>query len=192
MLDRYFYTTFDDGFPENESLPRHFEAKMIESEESVQLYIDGCLIGNQLTDAAHTTDWYRFHDVFHLANACCLHWSPVFRRMLDRKRRSNPKIDEVEDGGRAIVVEEGLVLWIFLHAREINYFEGCTTIPKQLLADVKKFTQGLEVEVCNDKQWEQAILQGYKAFRQLVKFSGGKIIGNLIDSYIAFEEININ
>ena len=66
----------------------------------------------------------RFHDVFHLANAAILHWSPVFRALIRQKRKSDPKIDEVEDGGRATVVEEGLTAWIFSYAKGLNFFEG--------------------------------------------------------------------
>jgi len=52
--------------------------------------------GDPLTDNAFDDDRYRFPDVFHLAFAAVLRWSPVTRRLLGYKRRSQPKIDEVE------------------------------------------------------------------------------------------------
>jgi hypothetical protein len=52
-------------------------------------------------------------DVFHLAYAAVLGWSPVTRKLLDRKRRSNPQVDLAEDGGRAIVIEEGIAAMAF-------------------------------------------------------------------------------
>ena len=51
-----------------------------------------------MTGAAHNAyvaDGYRFHDVFHLACAAVLCWSPVTRRNLGRKRRTDPLIGEV-------------------------------------------------------------------------------------------------
>ena len=42
-----------------------------------------------------------FHDVFHLAYAAVLGWSPTTRALLKIKRKSRPEIDENEDGARA-------------------------------------------------------------------------------------------
>ena len=46
-------------------------------------------------------DGYRYHDIFHIANAVFLGWSPVVRALLRCKRKSQPHIDENEDGARA-------------------------------------------------------------------------------------------
>ena len=86
--------------------------------------LNGVFVGDPLTDNIRDPDGYRFHDVFHFAHAAILHWSPTFRALLKQKRKSNPKVDEAQDGGRAIVVEEGLTAWVFARAKELNYFEG--------------------------------------------------------------------
>ena len=41
-----------------------------------------------------------------------------------RKRKSDPKVDEVEDGGRAIVIEEGISAMVFSYAERRNFLEG--------------------------------------------------------------------
>nr|VFJ54398.1 MAG: hypothetical protein BECKFW1821A_GA0114235_104723 [Candidatus Kentron sp. FW] len=101
--------SFDEAFPEEERLPAHFEIKIMQR-KSGRSYMqwNGVFIGDPLTDNISNPDGYRFHDVFHLANAAILHWSPTFRALIKQKRKSDPKIDEAQDGGRAIVVEEGL------------------------------------------------------------------------------------
>jgi hypothetical protein len=38
--------------------------------------------------------------------------------MLGCKRKSNPRIDEVEDGGRAKAIEEGVAALVFQYAEE--------------------------------------------------------------------------
>jgi hypothetical protein len=78
-------------------------------------------VGDTLTDASFVADGYRFYDVFHLAHAAVLGWSPVSRSLLGRKRRSDPQIDEAEDGGRAIVIEEGIAALVFAYAASHNY-----------------------------------------------------------------------
>ena len=45
-------------------------------------------------------------DVFHFAHAAILHWSPTFRALIRHKRKSNPDIDEAQDSGRAIVIDD--------------------------------------------------------------------------------------
>ncbi len=67
----------------------------------------GVYVGDRLTDNAIEPDDYRFHDVFHYAYVAVLGWSPVIRALLRRKRKSDPKLDDAEDGARAILIEEG-------------------------------------------------------------------------------------
>ena len=67
----------------------------------MEIYPDGKFIGDSLSDNAYVDDGYRFHDVMHLAHMAVLGWSPVMRNLLKLKRKSQPTIDEVEDGARA-------------------------------------------------------------------------------------------
>ena len=112
--------TFDDKFEEEEQIPRDFEIR-VSQRKSGRSYLqwNGVFLGDPLTDNIADSDGYRFHDVFHLAHAAVLHWSPVFRALIKHKRKSDPKYDEAQDGGRAIVVEEGLTAWIFCRQRTL-------------------------------------------------------------------------
>ncbi|HLN04514.1 MAG TPA: hypothetical protein VK335_34830 [Bryobacteraceae bacterium] len=83
---------------------------------------------------------------------------------------------EAQDGGRAIVVEEGLTAWIFARAKELNYFEGQNSVSFDLLKTVKQFVAGYEVELCPLSLWEIAILRGYDVFRQVKANLGGTIV----------------
>ena len=171
--------TFDDKFTDEEQLPRHFKIKVTQR-KSGQCYLqwNDVFIGAPLTDSIRDPDGYRFHDVFHFAHAAILHWSPTFRALIKQKRKSDPKCDEEQDGGRAIVIEEGLTAWIFSHAKQRDYFEGQDRLSFDLLKTVQQFVQGYEVEKCPLKLWEQAILKGYEIFRQVRANNGGVVIGD--------------
>jgi len=170
---------FDDGFPEEEQLPVHF-AITIDERVSGRSYLrmNGVFVGDPLTDNIRDPDGYRFHDVFHFAHAAILHWSPTFRALLKQKRKSNPKVDEAQDGGRAIVVEEGLTAWMFGRAKNLNYFEGQSRVSFDLLKIVQQFVMGYEVETCPLSLWEVAILSGYDVFRQVRANKGGIVVGD--------------
>lgn len=182
---------FDNEFPDEEKLPQYFEIK-ITHRKNGQCYLqwNDVFIGDPLTDNILNPDDYRFHDVFHFAHAAILHWSPTFRDMIKQKRKSNPVLDESEDGGRAIVVEEGLTAWIFSRAKHLNYFKGHNSISFDLLKVVKQFVQGYEVENCPLKLWEEAILKGYEVFRQVRNNNGGIVIGNRKTRTIKYKLIN--
>ena len=145
---------FDAELPEGERLPRRFEVELIDVEEEegeiqqVQILIDGKPFGAQLTDNAYDPDGYRFHDVFHFANAAVLGWSPITRALLRRKRKSQPLVDEVEDGGRAAVIEEGVVAIAFDYARRHRFLDGVAALDFQLLRTIKDMTSHLEVRQC--------------------------------------------
>lgn len=171
--------TFDDRFPAVEQLPHHFEIT-IDQRNGQRSYLrwHGVFIGDPLTDNILDRDGYRFHDVFHFAHAAVLHWSPTFRALIKQKRKSDPIIDEAQDGGRAIVVEEGLTAWIFTRAKELNYFAGQASLSFDLLKTVRQFVSGYEVEACPLSLWETAILQGYDVFRNVRDNKGGIVVGN--------------
>jgi hypothetical protein len=107
-----------------------------------------------------------------------LHWSPTFRSLIKHKRKSDKVIDEAQDGGRAIVVEEGLTAWLFTRAKAMKFFEGQTSVSFDLLKTVSEFVQGYEVQACPLKLWENAILQGYAVFREVRAENGGIVIGD--------------
>lgn len=174
---------FDAKLPEGERLPRKFEVEIIdvkdESSQRVRVTIDGKAFGAELTDNAYDPDGYRFHDVFHFAYAAVLGWSPVTRSLLRRKRKSRPLLDEVEDGGRAAVIEEGVAAFAFDYARRHRFLDGVATLDFQLLRTVKDMTSHLEVRQCTTGEWEQAILQGFGAWRSVLAAGGGRIAVDL-------------
>jgi NTP pyrophosphatase (non-canonical NTP hydrolase) len=116
--------TFDSGFEAEEQIPETFEIE-ITQRQSGQCYLrwNGVFVGDPLTDNILDADDYRFHDVFHFAHAAILHWSPTMRSLIRQKRKSDNTVDEAQDGGRAIVVEEGLTAWIFSRAKELQFFD---------------------------------------------------------------------
>ena len=180
---------FDSEFPEEEQLPRSFRIE-IKQRRSGKCYLrwNGVFIGDPLTDNIEESDGYRFHDVFHLAHAAILHWSPTFRSLIRQKRKSESRVDENQDGGRAIVVEEGLTAFIFSRAKELNFFEGQSSVSFDLLKTIANFVRGYEVERCPLKLWEEAILQGYAVFRSLRGNGGGVVVGNREMRTISYEK----
>lgn len=182
--------TFDEKFMEEERLPQHFEIKITQRKSGrCYLQMNNVFVGEPLTDNIADPDGYRFHDVFHFAHAAILHWSPTFRALIKQKRKSVPTVDETQDGGRAIVVEEGLTAWIFVRAKELNFFEGQNKVSFDLLKGVSQFVRGYEVEACPLKLWEQAILQGYEVFRQVRDKKGGIVVGNRSKRTISYRPL---
>lgn len=174
---------FDATLPEGERLPRRFEVELVDVEgedcQRVRVSINGKPFGGELTDNAYDPDGYRFHDVFHFAYAAVLGWSPITRALLRRKRKSRPLLDEVEDGGRAAVIEEGVAALAFDYARRHHMLVGVSVLDFQLLRTIKDMTSHLEVKHCTTGEWEQAILQGFKVWRAVLAARGGRIAVDL-------------
>ena len=177
--DQSCLPTFDEDSPADERLPSHFEIQIVQR-KSGQSYMqwNGVFIGDPLSDNIAEPDGYRFHDVFHLAHAAVLHWSPTFRALIKHKRKSAPQVDRTQDSGRAIVIEEGLTAWIFSRAKQLEFFSGQDSVSFDLLKTIQQFVRGYEVEQCPLKLWERSILQGYEVFRQLLYNQGGIVVGD--------------
>ena len=182
------YRQFDEDFDIHEQLPRSFMALIneeadLDGKARIHLSIDGVPAGDSLRDNSHTEDGYRFHDVFHLAHAAKLGWSPVLRGKLltpDRKRRSDPGINEVEDGGRAIVIDEAIVAYVWEYAKRHNFLDGVASVDYRILKTIKDFTDGLEVRERTSHEWEEAILAGYAVWRTVSEQRSGRIEVDLI------------
>lgn len=156
-----------------ERLPRMLTIDVFERKVRGQVYVfqqcNGINIGDRLTDNAVEPDDYRFHDAFHYAYCAVLTWSPVVRALLRLKRKSAPLIDEAQDGARAILIEEGVASWIFGQAKGLEFFAGMKSgdLSFDILKTVRQFVSGYEPEHCPLWLWEEAILQGFEAFRLL-------------------------
>ncbi|SDS47685.1 MazG nucleotide pyrophosphohydrolase domain-containing protein [Streptomyces sp. TLI_053] len=172
-------TVFDADFPASERLPRQATLTFALEERNGRtvalLSRNGTACGDPLTNASHVDDDYRFHDVFHLAHAAVLGWSPVSRFLLGCKRKSKPEIDEAEDGGRAIAIEEGISALVFSYAARHGFFEEVRHVDHELLKTIAAMTSHLEVSVLRAADWEQAIMTGYDAWRQLREQRGGTL-----------------
>jgi NTP pyrophosphatase (non-canonical NTP hydrolase) len=139
----------------------------------------GVHVGDRLTDNSALQDGYRFHDVFHLSYATYLGWSPVLRALLKLKRKSDPEIDEQQDGARAIITEEGISNWIFAHGARHRNFRGVKRLDFALLKTIREMVKGYEVESRPLWIWEKAILSGFEMFRRLVANRGGTVTVDL-------------
>lgn len=174
---------FDAEYAQQERLPRRFEIELsevvINGKTKIRARMDGVQIGDDLTDNADDPDGYRFHDVFHLGFVAVLGWSPVIRKLLKRKRKSNPKIDEVQDGGRAQVIDEGVAALIFDYAKGHKWLVGVVHLDYQLLRTIKGITSLLEVRVRSMGEWQRAILLGFEVWRQVLANEGGRILVDL-------------
>ena len=174
---------FDEDYPAKEQLPRIMEVEISTRGGRAYTAINGREIGDPLTDNRRTDDGYRYHDVFHIAHATFLGWSPTLRGLLGRKRRSNPMVDKVEDGGRAIVIEEGLTAMVFSYAERHQFFEGAPDMQSPtdefVIRVAQSMTQHLEVAARTREDWEYAILQGYAIWRQVREQQGGHFTADL-------------
>lgn len=190
---RIYPPLFDASFDSHEQLPRKIVMDIFEQKKGgrtvVVQQLNGVNIGSQITDNRMTDDGYRFHDAFHLAYAGILGWSPVLRALLKLKRKSQPKVDEVEDGARAILIEEGISTLVFHRAEHLNYFESIKSLDYSLLKLIPEFVRGYEVSRCPLWQWEKAILDGYAVFRKLRMYKRGTITADLEKHSVAFSEL---
>ncbi len=186
--DKSELPTFDTKYEDFERLPDNFAIEFVKRTKTQQaMRWNGVFIGDPLTDSIGEDDGFRFHDVFHLSHAAILHWSPTFRSLIKHKRKSNPEVEEAQDSGRAIVVEEGLTAWIFTIAKENNFFIGRKTMTFDMLKNVGQIIKGFEVEECPLILWEEAIIKGYEVFRQVKSNHGGVVVGNRIARTIEYK-----
>ncbi|RYE08036.1 MAG: pyrophosphatase [Hyphomicrobiales bacterium] len=183
---------FDDAFPEYEQLPRLMRVEFIERTIGKRQFVvqrwNGVNLGSPLTDNRNEADDYRYHDVFHLAFAGILGWSPTLRALLRLKRKSDPRVDENEDGARANIIEEGISTWIFNHGQRLGEFRTATSLDYGLLKAVHELVRGYEVETRPLWQWEHAILEGFRIFRELKEHRSGVVTIDLSKRSIEFEK----
>lgn len=181
-----------------EQLPRRFEIGFVTfAQGKARMYLEGRKLGDNLTDNNYDEDGYRYHDVMHLANAAVLGWSPVLRDLMRRKRRSDPKTDEVEDGARAKIVEEAVIKAIHSEGMRLASMEGTPAGPTRLFANrndisfrflnlIRTFVRGLEAESNSYWEWEEAIHQGHEVFAELRAEGQGTVTVDLDEQKLTF------
>ena len=176
--------SFDETLPDDQRLPRSFEVAFSSYEDEdghtkVRMHISGEEIGDPIDDNALHPDHYRFHDVFHLAHAAVLGWSPVFRALIGRKRKADKMTDRIEDGARARATEEAVAALVFELSRPYDQFAGAKRVDDSILNAVAAVTAGLEVSARSTGDWELAILAGFAVWRRLRDDDGGTVVVDL-------------
>ena len=184
------YRLLDASDPVAEQLPRRFGVEFSHDLTSGEVRLSRAgssePYGNVLTDRNVADDGYRFHDVFHLSYCAVLGWSPVARKFLDCRRDSQPEKRSIQDGGRAIVIEEAIAALVFDYARKEHYLENVHALDFTLLTTIKSLTDHLEVRNLTAREWEQAILSGYRVWRLLRQHGGGIAEVDLLARTIAY------
>ena len=153
---------------------------LIEDESGTAITtIDGARYGDPLTDNRYEDDGYRFHDIHHISYASILGWSPTMRALMRRRRKSDPRVYAVDDGRRAIAVEEGISAMVFSYAERRNFLEGAEGLNYGLLQTVKDMTSHLEVSTRTEGEWTRAIMTGFDIWRQVKARGRGRIQADL-------------
>ncbi|BDX30306.1 hypothetical protein TUM20985_08530 [Mycobacterium antarcticum] len=183
---------FDANFTEEERLPRSgvYEFRAVPNTEvsrpSADLFFNGAKVGDRLTDASDSPDGYRFHDIFHLAFATFLGWSPLTRALLDRKRRSDQLVNENQDGGRAVVLEEGISALAFAYGAEHGLLDGIEHVDQSVIRAIGSVSANFEIADRTGADWERAILAGFRVFRDLLAHDGGFVVFDADAGQLAF------
>ncbi|SFJ06702.1 nucleoside triphosphate pyrophosphohydrolase family protein [Bradyrhizobium sp. Gha] len=177
LFDEGEITHFDSEFKPEERLPRSLtvEFQLDPKTKRSEMIINGQRVGDPLSDNTDEEDHYRFHDIFHLSFMAFLGWSPVMRRLLNTKRKSDPKVDENEDGARAAITEEAISAIVFSVAEDNDFFREIRSIPVSLLKTIGSLAGKFEVRTCTFKQWQHAIWHGCHIYRELVANQGGTV-----------------
>ncbi|HKB44632.1 MAG TPA: MazG nucleotide pyrophosphohydrolase domain-containing protein [Chitinophagaceae bacterium] len=176
------YKDFDSGYPAHEQFPDEFEIQFVsyvEDDKKKLKIIDkrtDIPIGDPLTDNSYIEDGYRFHDIFHYGYLAVLDWSPVLRKLLKLKRKSNPDVDENEDGARAQIIEEMISLYIYSHALDHDLLKYSNSVDSGIIKKVQSLVGNVEVKNCSGKQWEKAILNSYDIYNKLRNNDGGRVL----------------
>lgn len=192
---------YDEGWPEQQRLPREFAVRFVEDESGpvtvVRMEPLGDLasrlerererkqLGDTLDDNLAVDDGYRYHDIIHLAHAAVLGWSPVLRALIGAKRKGpaptevSEHVDRTQDGARAVALEEGLAAFVF-NFLEPDDFEGSEDLLTwDLVKHVRRTVRGLEVEDQPPVAWKDAYRQAFNCFRALRDARGGVVEVNL-------------
>ncbi|MGH8228776.1 MAG: hypothetical protein ACREU3_12905 [Steroidobacteraceae bacterium] len=171
----------DEGRKESEQLPRKFEISIVSIQKrKSRMYYRGQRLGDDLSDNSWEDDGYRFHDVLHLSNVAHLGWSPVIRGFMKRKRKSDEQLDQVEDGARAVLVEELVLKAIHSEGERLaqesgrcdvegraRQFPAPSLISFKLLKTIRGHVLGHEVHKNQYWEWEDAIFDGSEIYHKL-------------------------
>lgn len=183
----------DVNYPYREQLPRKaiisFEKV---DDETIAVYFikpdkQKEMLGNTLRDTTYQKDgWGRYHDGGHICLSL-LGWCLHLRTFLKIKRKSNPIIDEVEDGAQANIADEGVVFALINKVRRDNLeILNIEDVPNELVEYAKLQFFGKELQNTTDYEWKQVFYAMYQVMNTLRKNEGGYVYINLLERMIAY------
>ena len=180
-------TTEDNEFPAHEQFPEKFDIQIVDLGDSKsRMYWNGRPLGNDVNDNSYVMDGYRFHDVLHLTFVAHLGWSPVIRSFLQRKRKSHPEIDEIEDGARARLIDELVINMMHTEAERLRKARSQPGENPHLFPEDERFSsdfgsalrhlvRGLEVRDIKHWEWEKAAHLAFAIYEDLVGHREGTL-----------------
>lgn len=146
-------------------------------------------LGDVVSDNAHEDDGYRYHDALHLAFVAILGWSPSIRALMGRKRKCDKHVDDNEDGGRGVVIDEGVIAWLYSRDLDCSFSESPTHVDTETLSVVSKMVQPVEVSQMPMWAWRHAIHEGFKVWASLEENHGhGRVRCSLESRCIDFSK----
>lgn len=183
---------YDTGWPDSQRLPRRMSVRFVEDNsgavpivrmeplgelaERVEKNRQRKQLGDPLDDNLAVDDGYRYHDVIHLAHAAVLGWSPVLRGLMGAKRKAGDgETDRVQDGARAVAIEEGLAAFVFNFVEPDDFEATDDLLGWDLIKHVRRTVRGLEVEDQPPVAWKRTYRQAFDVFRSL-RASGGGVV----------------
>jgi NTP pyrophosphatase (non-canonical NTP hydrolase) len=177
---------------DNEKLPDHLEFVFERREEGgvvkMRLTLRGHgQVGDVVDDNEYKEDYYRFHDVIHIGLMACLRWSPVFRKLLAKKRKHDETTDRVEDGAKARDIEEALSRLIFQYFEQNDFLDGATSVDTNFLRGLRTLSGDREITWVTEKQWEEVMMQSAAVIRQMIKAKEGVLVADLKEGRIEFK-----
>jgi NTP pyrophosphatase (non-canonical NTP hydrolase) len=139
----------------------------------------GEAFGASLTDNSSRGDGYRYHDAIHLGFCGVLGWSPLARKQLGLKRRSDRAVDDNEDGARALFAEEGIAAMLAMLSRGRLDFQTESSVDMETINVARAVVNDLECSSLPAWLWRRAIAQSFRALRDLERNRGGFLVLDL-------------
>ena len=103
----------------------------------------------------------------------CSGWSPITRWLLNRKRKSRPEVDEVEDGAARRRRRRRSRCSCSATRRNTTGWKATRASARRCCGRFDWMANGLEASRCTSGEWEDAIIQGFAAWRFIHKHQGG-------------------
>ena len=176
-----------------ESLPKTASFAFVDTGENVLVYVDAK--GGQPFHVMRTasdfspSDGYRWYQVFCLAFAAVLGWSPILRDALGVKRRSNRTVEKGQDGVRAQMIEEYVIA---LAMAEDGWIGGTAPMSDALLSEIQDAVAHLEAGQFSQHDWHHALDAARRTWRMLALYGDGVVEFDRLNKELRVTNINKN